>query len=174
MRGRVRSALTAAPVAFALLLTGCAARDDGGSEVASVTGTQAATSASPSVDPQEKGIKYAQCMREHGIDMADPEPGKGVMLKIGPGTPREKVEQAQQACKEWAPIGRDQGGGDPKRAEALREVAQCMRDNGVEKYPDPEGGMMRITRDVGDDPDFKTAQEKCQKEMAEAGMGGLG
>ncbi|MEZ7125939.1 hypothetical protein ACBR40_11420 [Nonomuraea sp. AD125B] len=174
MRGRARSALAAAPVAFALLLTGCAAGGGGGSEVASVTGTQAATSAPPSADPQEKGIKFAQCMREHGIDMPDPEPGKGVTMRIGPGTPKEKVDQAAQACKQWAPGGQLKGGGDPKRAEALRKAAQCMRDNGVEKFPDPDGGMMRITRDVGEDPDFKTAQEKCQKEMAEAGMGGLG
>jgi hypothetical protein len=33
--------------------------------------------------------------------------------------------------------------------------------------------MRRITGDVGQDPDFKSAQEKCQKEMAEAGMGGM-
>ncbi|QYC44414.1 hypothetical protein Nocox_34240 [Nonomuraea coxensis DSM 45129] len=174
MRGRVRSALAAAPVAFALLLTGCAAADGGGSGVASVTGARTGAGATPSADPQDKGIKYAQCMREHGIDMPDPEPGKGVTMRIGPGTPKEKVEQAEQECKQWAPAGRAEGGGDPKRAEALRKVAQCMRDNGVEKYPDPDGGMMRITRDVGEDPDFKSAQEKCQKEMGEAGMGGLG
>ncbi|MCK2212567.1 hypothetical protein MF672_001940 [Actinomadura sp. ATCC 31491] len=177
MRGRVLSALAAAPVAVTLLLAGCGADDGGGADVASVAGTggQSASAApKPSQDPQEKGIKFAQCMRENGIDMDDPEPGKGIMLKVGPDTPPEKLEKAQEACKEWAPSGQMQGGGDPKRAEALRKAAQCMRDNGVEKYPDPEGNAVRITGDVGQDPDFKAAQEKCQKEMAEAGMGALG
>ncbi|MBN6058394.1 hypothetical protein JYK22_41120, partial [Nonomuraea sp. RK-328] len=175
MRGRALSALAAAPVVFTLLLTGCGADDGGGADVASVsgTGTQAAASPKPSEDAQAKGLKFAQCMRENGIDMADPEPGKGIMLKVGPGTPPEKVEKAQEACKQWAPSGQRSGGGDPKRAEALLKVAQCMRDNGVEKYPDPEGGMMRITGDVAQDPDLKAAQEKCQKEMSEAGMGGM-
>jgi hypothetical protein len=174
MRGRVLSALAAAALAFTLLLTGGGA-GDGGSDVASVsgTGTQAAASAKPSEDPQEKALKYAQCMRENGIDMPDPEPGKGVMLRLDKNTPKETVEKAQEACKQYQPSGRRAGGGDPKRAEALRKVSQCMRDNGVESYPDPDGGMMRITGDIGQDPDFKSAQEKCQKEMAEAGMGGL-
>ncbi|MEU6711645.1 hypothetical protein ABZ897_09205 [Nonomuraea sp. NPDC046802] len=173
MRGRVLSALVTAPMAFTLLLTGCGSDGGGGSDVASVTGgNQAAASAKPSVDPQERGLKFAQCMREHGVDVPDPEPGKGVMMKFDKNTPREKVEAAQEACKEFAPSGQMQGGGDPKRAEALRKVAQCMRDNGVEKYPDPEGNMVRITGDVGQDPDFESAQQKCQKELGEAGMGG--
>ncbi|TMR18283.1 hypothetical protein ETD86_22130 [Nonomuraea turkmeniaca] len=171
---RARGLMTLAAAAT-ILLTGCGGGGDGGSEVASVTGTgnQAAASPKPSEDPQERGLKYAQCMRENGIDMPDPEPGKGIMMRLDKNTPRETMEKAQEACKQYAPSGQRAGGGDPKRAEALRKVAQCMRDNGVEKYPDPEGGMMRITGDVGQDPDFKSAQEKCQKEMSEAGMGGM-
>ncbi|MGI5287560.1 hypothetical protein ACQEVF_30070 [Nonomuraea polychroma] len=170
MRARVLVALASAT----MLLAGCGG-GDAGSDVASVSGTgnQAAASAKPSEDPHERALRYAQCMRENGIDMPDPEPGKGVMMRLDKNTPRETMEKAQEACKQYAPSGQRAGGGDPKRAEALRKVAQCMRDNGVEKYPDPEGGMMRITGDVGQDPDFKSAQEKCQKEMAEAGMGGM-
>ncbi|WP_248964800.1 hypothetical protein [Sphaerisporangium perillae] len=44
--------------------------------------------------------------------------------------------------------------------------------NGVEAYPDPEGSMMRITQEAGEDPDFKAAEEKCQKESADASPGG--
>ncbi|MGP3960148.1 hypothetical protein ACTWPT_29490 [Nonomuraea sp. 3N208] len=169
---RARALITLA--AATMLLAGCGGAAAGGSDVASVTGTgnQAAASPKPSEDPHERALKYAQCMRENGIDMPDPEPGKGVMMRLDKNTPRETMQKAQEACKQYAPSGQTAGGGDPKRAEALRKVAQCMRDNGVEKYPDPEGGMMRITGDVGQDPDFKSAQEKCQKEMAEAGMGG--
>ncbi|GAA3552282.1 hypothetical protein GCM10022419_035750 [Nonomuraea rosea] len=174
MRGRVLSALIAAPIAATLLLTGCGS-SEAGSDVVSVdsTGKQAAASPTASEDPQAKGLKFAQCMRENGIDMADPEPGKGVLMKLDKNTPKETMDKAQEACKQYAPSGQRQGGGDPKMAENLRKVAQCMRDNGVEKYPDPEGGSMRITGDVGEDPDFKSAQEKCQKELSEAGMGGF-
>lgn len=169
MRGRVLGVLAAS----ALFLTGCGADDGGGADVASVSGTggQAAASAAPSEDPQQKMLKFAQCMRENGVQVDDPEPGKGLRMKFDGSVPREKVEKAQEACKQYAPSGEKGGQGDPKRAEAMRKVAQCMRDNGVEKYPDPEGNMVRITAEVGQDPDFKSAQEKCQKQMAEAGMG---
>ncbi|MFB4267401.1 hypothetical protein [Nonomuraea sp. GTA35] len=175
MRRRVFSALVTAPFALALVLTGCGSGDGGGSDVASVTGTgtgSQAASAKPSEDPQAKGLKFAQCMRENGIDMPDPDPDGRVMMKFDKNTPQEKVQAAQEACKQYAPSGTRQGGGDPKQAENMRKLAQCMRDNGVEAYPDPEGNMMRITPEVGEDPDFKAAQEKCQKESAEAGMGG--
>ncbi|MEV1004997.1 hypothetical protein [Nonomuraea sp. NPDC050202] len=56
--------------------------------------------------------------------------------------------------------------------ERALKFAQCMRDNGVESYPDPEGSMMRITQEAGEDPDFEAAQEKCQKESAAASPGG--
>ncbi|MBF8192889.1 hypothetical protein ITP53_45880 [Nonomuraea sp. K274] len=174
MRGRVLSALAAAPIAFTLLLTGCGADAAGDADVASVNGgagNQAAASAKPSEDPQERGLKFAQCMRENGVDMDDPEGGR-VTMKFDGSVPRETVEKAQEACKEYAPSGQKGGGGDPKQAERMRKLAQCMRDNGVESYPDPDGGMVRITGEVGQDPDFKSAQEKCQKESAEAGMGG--
>ncbi|UBU11757.1 hypothetical protein [Nonomuraea gerenzanensis] len=174
MRRRVISALVTAPFALGLLLTGCGSGDGGGSDVASVSGTgnQAAASAKPSVNPQEQSLKFAQCMRENGIDMPDPDSSGRVMMKFDKTVPQEKVQAAQEACQQYAPSGTRQGGGDPKMAENMRKLAQCMRDNGVEAYPDPEGGMMRITPEVGEDPDFKSAQEKCQKESAEAGLGG--
>ncbi|MFI7706393.1 hypothetical protein [Nonomuraea sp. NPDC049480] len=171
MRGRVLTALAAAT----LLLAGCGAGDNG-SDVASVTGNgtgnQPSAGAKPSEDPHERNLKFAQCMRENGVQVDDPEPGKGIMMKFDKSMPRETVEKAQEACKQFAPSGQKAGGPDPKREEAIRKLAQCMRDNGVEAYPDPEGGMMRLTGEVANDPDFKSAQEKCQKEAAEAGMGG--
>ncbi|MEV4579703.1 hypothetical protein AB0K16_41315 [Nonomuraea jabiensis] len=173
MRGPVLSAMA---LALTLTLAACGSGDGGGSDVASVSGTgsPAAAGAKPSEDPHERGLKFAQCMRENGVDVPDPEPGKGIMMKFDGSVPREKVEAAQQACKQYAPkMGGEGGKVDPQRAEALRKVAQCMRDNGVESYPDPEGGMVRINAEVGQDPDFKSAQQKCEKELSEAGMGGM-
>ncbi len=44
-----------------------------------------------------------------------------------------------------------------------------MRENGVEKFPDPNDGMMRMTEDIAEDPDFEKAQEACQKFMGGPG-----
>ncbi|MEV4471088.1 hypothetical protein [Nonomuraea sp. NPDC049504] len=173
MRGRRRTApAVGAALLMAALLAACGSGGDAGSDVASVsgTGTQATASAQPSEDRKDKALKFAQCMRENGIDVPDPEDGRFTM-RFDKNTPREKVEAAQEACKQYAPSGEAGRGGNGKAAESLRKLAQCMRDNGVESYPDPEGGMMRITPEVGGDPDFESARKKCQKEAGEAGMG---
>jgi hypothetical protein len=171
MRRRVLSVLVTAPFALTLVLTGCGSGDSGGAGVASVNGPgkQTAAGAAPSADSQGKALKFAQCMRENGVDMQDPDSSGKMAMTFD--APQEKVEAAQEACRQYAPSGR-QVRNDPKMAENLRKLAQCMRDNGVESYPDPEGGMMRIDGKVGEDPDFKAAEEKCKKESADASPGG--
>ncbi|MFI6919813.1 hypothetical protein ACIBIZ_07650 [Nonomuraea spiralis] len=170
MRGRPLMALAAA----ALFLTACGGQQ-GGSDVASVSGTGAkpAASAPATVDRGEQAIKYTTCLREQGVDVPDPGPDGRIQMKFdkSSGSP-EKIQKAMDACKEFQPAGMTSGkGNDPKTAEAMRKQAQCMRDNGVEAFPDPEGGMVRITREVGEDPDFKSAQEKCRMNIG-GGQGG--
>ncbi|MEV6109384.1 hypothetical protein AB0M28_32450 [Streptomyces sp. NPDC051940] len=72
----------------------------------------------------------------------------------------------------------DPGSGGPsatgERDRALA-FAECMRKNGVEKFPDPgdDGGVM-VGKDSGIDPEsaeFKKAQEACQ-DLAPQGGGG--
>src|SRR6185437_6611829 len=65
--------------------------------VASANGGGATPSASPSIGPTNRAEamhKFAQCMRDHGIDMEDPEPGQGITFKGGPGD-KEKMEGAE-------------------------------------------------------------------------------
>lgn len=141
---------------LALALTGC-----GGDAGARPAG---GTSAPASLDPHAKGVKFAQCMREHGIDMADPEPGKPVTMKFM-GVDQATVQKAMEACREWAPEGMTSGKQDPQQAERMRKFAQCMRDNGVEAFPDQEGNGIRVDAKVAEDPDFEAANAKCAKEF---------
>jgi hypothetical protein len=166
----VRLALAALPLLFALTLTGCGTSDDGGDGVASAGGTSSAAPGGEDLSQDEMGVKFAQCMRENGVDMDDPEPGKGIQLKVGPGTSQETVQAALEACREYNPQENGSAQPNPEREEAFRKYAQCMRDNGVEAFPDPEPGSpgVRITGEVGNDPDFQTAQQACQELLAAA------
>ena len=166
----MRLTLAALPLLFALTLTGCGAEDDGGTGVASAGGTSSASPDGGELSRDEMGVKFAQCMRENGVDMDDPEPGKGIQLKVGPGTSQETVQAALEACREYNPQENGSAQPDPEREAAFREYAQCMRDNGVEAFPDPEPGSpgVRITGEVGNDPDFQTAQQACQELLASA------
>lgn len=174
MSRRVAGLAATAPLLVALLLAGCA-KDDKGNGVASAGGpasASAAPSAGPSLSPQEQALKFASCMRDNGVQMEDPEvDAEGrVSIKIGgPGMQepdRAKMEAAQKACEKYAPFG-DKGNGkpDPAMEENARKMAQCMRDNGVENFPDPDGGRVTIDGSIADDPDFPAAQEKCAKLM---------
>jgi acyl-CoA reductase-like NAD-dependent aldehyde dehydrogenase len=165
--------LAALPLLCALAMTGCAA-DEKPADVASAGGTTSAAQEDEEVSQEERdemGLKFAQCMREHGVPMDDPEPGGGIQLKVGQGTSRETVQAAMEACREYNPQENGSGKPDPEREAAVRAFAQCMRDNGVEAFPDPEPGSpgIRINGDVGQDPDFQTAQQACQDKLVPAG-----
>ncbi len=64
------------------------------------------------------------------------------------------------------PAGRGQA--NPQQEENGRKYAECMRENGVEKFPDPKPGQrgIQIGPEVGDDPDFQKAQDACQSILA--------
>ncbi|MCG5217659.1 hypothetical protein [Streptosporangium sp. KLBMP 9127] len=166
MRGRFLSAVAALPLALTLTLTGCGAGEGTAAQVPSAadgSGAKTAASAAPSQNPQEMGLKFAQCMRENGVDMADPEPGKPVTLKLDKGISEETMNKAQQACKQFSPMGLGTTGDKSQRGEKMRALAQCMRDNGVEEFPDPNAdGALLMKGPINEDPDFAAAQKKCQ------------
>ena len=157
-----------AVVALALVLAGCGSEPKD-AQVASGNGAQA-SAGPPSLSRDEKGVKFAQCLRENGIDVKDPEPGKGIQLKLDPssGVSKEDVDKAMEACKQWDPQADGTNNSNPQAEENGRKFAECMRKNGVEKFPDPKPGQRGIMIDkaTGEDPDFPKAQEICQPIMA--------
>ncbi|MFV2179869.1 hypothetical protein ACFHW2_01285 [Actinomadura sp. LOL_016] len=178
MRLRTRGVLATLPLALALALTGCGGDGEDGSGVASAGGDTAAgagagAGAEPSLSPEEMGVKFAQCMRENGVQMEDPKPGQGMHLSAK-GIDKGVMEKAQEACREFNPM--EEGGGkpDPEAQERARKHAECMRENGVEAFPDPKPNQrgIRIDAKVGEDPDFEAAQEKCQEMLQGAKKGG--
>jgi len=112
-------------------------------------------------------LKYAQCMRDHGVDMPDPDPNGGMTLQGGPGD-ESKISAAQEACKNLLPNGGVPPTPSAEDLEKARQFAQCMRDHGIADFPDPDpnGGGIRINGDQNsdmnpDNPTFKAAMEAC-------------
>jgi hypothetical protein len=161
-----------AVIALGLLLSlgavGCGG-GNGNDGVATVNGkSKATTSAKPAGNQQEQALKFAQCMRRHGINMPDPKfDGKGgVSVSMPGGADKNKVDAAQQHCKQYLPNGGVPSKADPQALARGRKLAECMRANGVPKFPDPgpDGGIA-IKAGPGlnpDDPTFKAAQNKCR------------
>ena len=141
--------------------------------------------AEPAADRQQANrdamLAYAQCMRENGVDMADPEPGqRGIRLRAPKGVTPEQMETAEQACRkhlddiEAPELSEEQ---QKEFQEAALAHARCMREHGID-IPDPTFGedgraTIRIRRGDGasgpdpESPEFKEAQEACRDKMPE-------
>jgi len=112
-------------------------------------------------------IKYAQCMRQHGINMPDPQ-GNGRIAAIAGVDPKDpagaqKAQAANTACAKDLP-----NGGKPTAVDLQKQLkfAQCMRQHGVnEPDPSPNGGGQGISLNLND-PATKTALRACDPAMA--------
>ncbi|WP_433010376.1 hypothetical protein [Kribbella sp. CA-294648] len=175
MRKHSLGAVAALALTLTLALTGCGSGDNatdnqvasGGDQPSASTSTGGTGGDTSGLSRDEKSMKFAQCLRENGVNVPDPEPGKGPMIKLDPssGVTREQMDKAMEACKEFSPQGE---GTNPQQEENGRKYAACMRENGVEKFPDPKPGQrgIMIDKSVGEDPDMAKAQQACQSILA--------
>jgi hypothetical protein len=157
--------MTAAAVVtgLALLVTACTGTGAGaGSPDGKKSGTPQANAGTTGQDG-DRALKVRKCLREHGIDAPDPQPGqdpRGMTLGTGSEDP-ETLRKAFEACGMQAP-----GTGEMPQQEKDKALkwARCMRDNGV-NVPDPEfkGNAMSSTKiPEGQEQAFEEAQKKCQ------------
>ncbi|MFE7512800.1 hypothetical protein ACFU8I_16520 [Streptomyces sp. NPDC057540] len=158
--------------ALALTLTACGSGADGTGVASANGGTRSATAdAGAGLSRDEMNVRYARCLRQQGLDVADPKPGQGIGLSVD-GANKDKADRAVEACRSAAPPApADQD--DSKDRRAMLDLARCMRENGVAEFADPkEGQGIDIGPAQAEDPDFEKAWKKCggaQGEREQAG-----
>jgi hypothetical protein len=187
-----------AVVALAVLAAGCGGSSSSGSGVAVIEDSASPASDADSSggttqagqeDFQQAALDYAECMRENGIDVPDPDfSGGGGGGLFGPNSDIDPddpdFQAAQEECGDIIQGSAPQISEEQQQAleDTLLEFAQCMRENGVD-VPDPDfsGGGGGIFVGPGgngeidpDDPDFQAAQEECGDILQDAGFGGPG
>jgi hypothetical protein len=165
MRSRVRqprlvpaAAAAAAFAAVTLLATAC--------------GSSSSNEVPSSSADQGQALAFAQCMRRNGVpDFPDPD-ADGRFRGVGheaEGDP--KFRAAQEACRDLAPGGEHEKLGDPAFVEQMREFSQCMRDNGLPDFPDPDadGRLRGRGHEQQDDPQYQAALETCRGKLPGGG-----
>jgi hypothetical protein len=169
----IRPLLAAVLIVTALGLVACGKEAGAGNG----TGTEASDR---DKELREAGLKYAQCMREHGIDMADPQPGqRGLRLAPPEGVSPQKMGRADEACRKFLDAVKP-----PEMSEAQKKEFQeaalahsrCMREHGID-FPDPTfdengGAQIRIGRGSGinpESPKFQAAQKDCESKLPQLG-----
>lgn len=156
--------------ACALLLAACGSPGDNAS----------------SDNSEQRGLQFARCMRDHGIDIPDPKSGQGGNFEFrvggpgarGRGPAPARMQEAMKSCRKYAP-----NGGKPPSAAQQQEFrdqalkfSRCMRAHGVD-MPDPKtgpgGGVMIGGPGAKIDPSspsFQAAQKACQSMAPGAGF----
>ena len=103
---------------------------------------------------RDKAVRFSECMRDNGVS-AFPDPDASGELTIDgiangssldPSTAAFK--QAISACKDLQPPGFTGHKRSAQKQEIALRFAQCVRDNGVQDFPDPtaDGPLVDTTR----------------------------
>jgi hypothetical protein len=151
-----------------LTLAGCGAKDSGDGVATANNGKPTATASSqPATNNEDAALKYAQCMRQHGMSwFPDPKPGGGMRIEVPRGQDKAKVDAAMEACKKYMPNGGNPPKLDAEALERARQMAKCMREHGVPNFPDPkpDGSLQLDGNKLGmgpGDPTFDAAEKAC-------------
>lgn len=192
--------LFAAP-ALAFALAACSTPSSAGVATLADGGSGGADQASDTVDAEAERQKWTECMRENGVDIPDatvdedggfqirrPVNGEGGPPAGGGGRFGEDFEEATAECGDPPRIAGT--GPSEQDLEQMQEnslkLAQCMRNEGIEDFPDPDfsgsgpgagpggrgagGGPFGGDIDMGD-PEVRAAFEKCAEESGGGPMG---
>jgi hypothetical protein len=179
-------------------------------------------------DTEQELLDWVECMRDEGVDIPDPTrdadgdlviSGNGIEIGGGEGgastssdngdegdegpsfTP-EEMEAAEEVCGPPPGLGAGDISEEDQQAmqDAALEFAQCMREEGIEDFPDPDfsdmgpgGAPQRRSSDgeasesgdsqvvLGpfgeidlDDPEVAAAFEACQDLLGDGPSGGPG
>ncbi|MGW6614300.1 hypothetical protein ACWGA0_12680 [Streptomyces erythrochromogenes] len=151
---------TAAVVTGLTLFATACANDSSKGRDSSASGSGGGGSTGADAD---RALKMRQCLREHGIDVPDPEPGQDPRgMTLGGGADPQKMQEAMKACGMQGPGS----GKEPTQEEKDKELKwiRCMRENGVAlKDPEYQGGARSAVEiPKGQEKAFEEAQKKCE------------
>jgi hypothetical protein len=160
--------LFALPVALVAVLLAVSAAGCGGSG-------NAAAGDSASNKQLEAALKWARCMREHGVDVPDPKVSSNGLVQIGTGPgakgkPERTDLAAGRSCekfmREGGPAEKPSAAHMKEMQESALKFARCMREHGID-MPDPtfQGGgvTMQVTSRQTQAPAFKRAERECSR-----------
>ena len=124
--------------------------------------------ATNSTASHDQAVTFSQCMRNNGVsNFPDPSASgqltiDGIANSSGINTNSPAFEQALSACKSLEPSGFTGTQRSPQQQAAALKFAQCMRNNGINNFPDPspDGPIINVNG-AHSIPGFQAALAKC-------------
>jgi len=112
----------------------------------------------------DMAVKFAQCMREHGVQVADPQPGQPIQI-LGNPDDTSKIKAAQEACKQYAAQGEGNGQQSGDDMDRQAKLVECLRGKGVEVEDPQPGQPLRIRGRQQNEAKTNQAMQECQAEV---------
>jgi hypothetical protein len=103
------------------------------------SGTRTAGRADKRLTARDKAVKFAECIRAHGVSDF-PDPNAKNDFEYGVSVTPAVWKKATTACKDLQPPGTLSSKRTPVQQSAGLRFARCIRDNGVKDFPDPVNG----------------------------------
>jgi hypothetical protein len=175
-RARVRGAVIGATLVAAALLAAACSSASSGPQVASLGGHGSGGGAAPTrlttAQSDQAMLRYARCMRTHGVNMADPVhlPGHQGLSLVTSATPPPS-RAATAACTHFLQpvIQQKNAAMTPARIAALTSYARCMRSHDIAMLDPTSTGELSlgtvpgISSDFGrNSPQFRGADAACR------------
>ena len=174
-------------MALSLVATACGGGHSGPG-VATLSGaSQAANHPTTTAAPNRRNATellhdWANCMRQHGLQMADPTIDAQGQVNVsisGGNLSTQSFQAADTACQSlhneaMTALGGGTSGSKPD-ATKLLAYSRCMRAHGVPDFPDPNAsGGLQLSGGPGSDldpnnPAFQAAQRVCQPVLGNVG-----
>jgi hypothetical protein len=175
MGGRWR--LLALAAATFALVSGCASNNPDDNQVASLSSSanapQGDQQSGDGKTDEDKVRDFAKCMREHGVDMPDPQTsgdGGFTFEANGNGLDENQMKAADEACRPLLPNGGKPKQLDPEALDKMREHAKCLREHGLDvPDPDPNNPGISISADPSNKDKVDAAMKACESLMPGGG-----
>ena len=177
----------AALAMVALIGAGCSDEpaESGNTGTGSSAGTAGSTGTggTKTATNREKAVTFAGCMRDNGVsEFPDPDASgdltiDGVVNGTSLDSSAPAWQEAISACRDLQPPGFTGRERSAEQQEAALRFAQCMRDSGIEDFPDPaeDGPLIDTTqipsaagRGALNIPGFQAAMEECRDPARDA------
>ncbi len=134
----------------AMLSTGCGSSGNAAAD----SGGNGGNGGSKDSTTRQQAVKFSDCMRTNGVS-AFPDPDASGELTVDGVANNSRIDtsgaawkKAIAACKDLEPSGFTGTKRTAAQQAAALEFAQCIRENGVDDFPDPDpnGPMIDTNR----------------------------
>jgi hypothetical protein len=171
----------AALATVALIGAGCGSNSPAGTTAAGASSSGTARSGvSTKATKREKAVKFAECVRAHGVPHF-PDPDASGSFNFGVDVSAAVFTAAVNACKALQPPGSLSSKRSTTQQSAALRFAQCVRTHGVPDFPDPVNGQPVIdtthipsSNQPGGMTILNAATHKCGSVLGLAAGGGTG